>query len=105
MASPEQVRYAQAGTAMGVAPADPRLHAINNTICGYADDIRAHTQALNLKADAIVGHVRTGETGKGPETPTPVPNGALEQIEMALASLHSAIEDLAAAERRFGGLA
>lgn len=85
-------------------PADPRLHAINNAICNYADNIRAHVQGLNLKADAIVGEIRTGEALPA-QAPTPVPIGALEQIEMALASLSGAIDDLGAAERRFGGLA
>lgn len=101
MASLEQNRSINA-----VQPADPRLHAINNTICTYADSIRDRVRDLNLKADAIVGHVRTGAaTDPAAQPPAPVPNGALEQIEMALASLGGAIDDLAAAERRFGGLA
>ncbi len=104
----EQSANAMRGNAQAsvVQPADPRLKQINNSIDIYAAGIRAHARDLNLKADAIVGGVRTGNQANGPEaSPTPVPNGALEQIEMALVSLGQAVSELADAERRFGGLA
>jgi len=86
-------------------PAAPRLHQINNTIIDHAERIRARAQNLSLKADAIIGCVRSDGASTTAQPPTPAPNGALEQIEMALDSLGRALGELAAAERRFGGLA
>lgn len=86
------------------AKSDPRLHVINNRILDAAQNVRGYTQGFNAKADSIVGTVPTpaDNASKGP---APVPNGALDQIDMALMSLENALRDLGEAERRFVGLA
>lgn len=81
---------------------DPRLHAINNAVCSAIERVRELSQALSLKADAIVGS-RPEDANKGEGSPPS--NGALDQIEMSCRTLHSALDALVDAERRFAGLA
>lgn len=80
-----------------------RLHAVNNAICMATERAHSLAESLNRKADAIVGSFNAGADAS--TAPTPVPNGALDQIDMALRALSSALDRIVDAERRFEGLA
>lgn len=91
----------EAATALG-KPQDPRVAVINSAICNATDRVRSIAQALNLKADAIIGtRLQEGQTAN----PSPVPNGALDLIDVALRALDMALDDLAQIERRLIGVA